>query len=246
MNKKFIYILSGMVLGGCIGSICSFLYLKKGFEEDEKKLNDDVEKYKRNMCKTCKTREKIVNAINAEVEADFEAHQVAVLDEINKTNKTGKKVDYSAMANGSNKEVADMYNNLASQTVNDIYGRLAEEEHPEDDEPADEDMDDILNAEDFEKEKKIGHGPKIIKASEYGEDPKLDCKQLIYYTDDETLATEEDEIVDDISGLIGDALTKYGFINNNEEDSIYVRNECRGTDYEIIKVHGSYSYYAIN
>ena len=242
MNKKFIYILSGMVIGGCIGSVCSFLYLKKGFEEDEKKLNDDVEKYKRNMCKTCKMRETIVNSV---IEADTDAYK-AVLEDINKTNKTGKKVNYSAMANGSNKEVADMYNNLASQTVNDIYGRLAEEEHPEDDEPADEDMDDILNAEDFEKEKKIGPGPKIIKASEYGEDPKLDCKQLIYYTDDETLATEEDEIVDDISGLIGDALTKYGFINNNEEDSIYVRNERRGTDYEIIKVHGSYSYYAIN
>ena len=37
MNKKFIYILSGMVVGGCIGSVCSFLYLKKSFEEDEKK-----------------------------------------------------------------------------------------------------------------------------------------------------------------------------------------------------------------
>lgn len=242
MNKKFIYILSGMVVGGCIGSVCSFLYLKKSFEEDEKKLNDDIEKYKSNMCNTCKMRETIVNSI---LKADTDEYN-AVLEDANKTKETGKKVNYSAMANGSNKEVANMYNNLASQTVNDIYGRLAEEEHPEDDEPADEDMDDIVNAEDFEKEKKMGPGPKIIKASEYGEDPKLDCKQLIYYTDDETLATEEDEIVDDVSGLIGDALTKYGFINNDGEDSIYVRNERRGTDYEIIKVHGSYSYYAIN
>lgn len=242
MNKKFIYILSGMVVGGCIGSVCSFLYLKKSFEEDEKKLNDDIEKYKSNMCNACKMRETIVNSI---LKADTDAYE-AVLEDVNKTKETGKKVNYSAMANGSNKEVANMYNNLASQTVNDIYGRLAEEEHPEDDEPVDEDMDDNLNAEDFEKEKKIGPGPKIIKASEYGEDPKLDCKQLIYYTDDETLATEEDEIVDDVSGLIGDALTKYGFINNDEEDSIYVRNERRGADYEIIKVHGSYNYYAIN
>lgn len=242
MNKKFIYILSGMVVGGCIGSVCSFLYLKKSFEEDEKKLNDDIEKYKSNMCNACKMRETIVNSI---LKADTDAYN-GVLEDANNTKETRKKVNYSSMTNGSNKEVANMYNNLASQTVNDIYGRLAEEEHPEDDEPVSEDMDDIVNAEDFEKEKKIGPGPKIIKASEYGEDPKLDCKQLIYYTDDETLATEEDEIVDDISGLIGDALTKYGFINNDGEDSIYVRNERRGTDYEIIKVHGSYSYYAIN
>ena len=233
MGKKFIYILSGFIAGGCVGAVGSYLYLKKEFDEAQKKIESDVTAYKKDINNTYKNLMANNMKSTSVNEKDSKPKEV-------KESVTSDIVDYAKFA-----KQAEVNQEFAKQTMDDIYGRLAEQEHPEDDEE-DTGMDySGYSEEEFNRAKKVGAGPRIIRAADYGEDPKLDCKQLIYYTDDETLATEDDEIVDDISGLIGDALTKYDFINNNE-DSIYVRNERRSTDYEIIKVHGSFSDYAVN
>ena len=233
MSKKFIYILSGFVAGGCVGAVGSYLYLKKEFDKAQKKIESDVADYKKDINNTYKNL--MANNMKSTTSNEKEPKNKEV-----KESSTSSVVDYAKFA-----KQAEVNHEFAKQTMDDIYGRLAEQEHPEDDEE-DTNVDySGYSEEEFNQAKKIGAGPRIIRAADYGEDPKLDCKQLIYYTDDDTLATEEDEIVDDISGLIGDALTKYDFINNHE-DSIYVRNERRSTDYEIIKVHGSFSDYAVN
>lgn len=233
MSKKFIYILSGFIAGGCVGAVGSYLYLKKAFDDAQKKIESDVAAYKKDINNTYKNLMASNMKPTGTNEKDSKPKEV-------KESVTSDMVDYAKFA-----KQAEVNHEFAKQTMDDIYGRLAEQEHPEDDEE-DTDMDyNGYSEEEFNQAKKVGAGPRIIRAADYGEDPKLDCKQLIYYTDDDTLATEDDEIVDDISGLIGDALTKYDFINNNE-DSIYVRNERRSTDYEIIKVHGSFSDYAVN
>lgn len=71
--------------------------------------------------------------------------------------------------------------------------------------------------------------PYIIDAGEVGE---LDYEviELIYYEGDKVLADELDEIVDDVEGTVGLAnLEQF-----DECDSIYVRNDTRRVDYEIL------------
>ena len=62
---------------------------------------------------------------------------------------------------------------------------------------------------------------------------------MTYYTEDDLLVTEENEVIEDVQRLIGDALTKYDFAKNDEK-VIFVQNFELNTVYEIEKVWGSY------
>lgn len=91
-------------------------------------------------------------------------------------------------------------------------------------------------------------GPKFIKMEEFGDDPRQSEVHLHYYMDDGVLTLSDDqseellEDFDEIHGMIGDALSKFGF-DNNDEEVIYIRNRARGCDYEIVKIFGSYKEY---
>ncbi len=66
-----------------------------------------------------------------------------------------------------------------------------------------------------------------------------DKKTLYYYADDDTLVTEDDEIIVDVYTVVGNLLDEYDF-KTNEEETIYIRNYFLETDYEVIKVCGSF------
>ena len=71
------------------------------------------------------------------------------------------------------------------------------------------------------------------------EQPFFDKITLEYYDDDVLCEEITDEIVTDISGEVGlESLTKFG---EYEEDVVYVRNEKRSTDYEIIRQHRKFA-----
>lgn len=82
--------------------------------------------------------------------------------------------------------------------------------------------------------------PKIIKEEEYGLTRYLETVQLFYYTGDGVLANEDEEIIDNVEATVGNALTKYDFINS-DESTIYVRNWNLGCDFEITKVHSRFA-----
>lgn len=90
--------------------------------------------------------------------------------------------------------------------------------------------------------KKVNSGskPKIIPFEEYGSTGYLDEVILYFYQEDGVLTTENDEVIDDISAVVGDSLTKFGF-DKNDEKVIYVRNYSRSTDYEISKIFSAFS-----
>ena len=131
----------------------------------------------------------------------------------------------------------------------------AESEHPEDDL---EDEDDDISEDEYAeitaetdeeyqsylmtKEIKQGHkeGPKIISMEAFEDERRdFDKVQLYYYTDDEILADENEDIIDDVTRVVGDALDKYDF-RNNDDMYVCVRNVNYSTDYIIGKVLGSY------
>ncbi len=86
--------------------------------------------------------------------------------------------------------------------------------------------------------------PRIIKASDYGTGGYAK-RVLYYYTDDDELYPEGenyDEVIDadEVTDMIGNALTKYGFTEpSNMERNIFVRNFDRKTDYQVVKTMGS-------
>lgn len=131
-----------------------------------------------------------------------------------------------------------------SRTSEEIAEALKQYEHPEEDdayeEPDSEEARELFETEQLNEARKNAPDPKIIKMEDYGEGDDIEESVLFYYSGDDTLVTEDDEIVDDPYALIGDALVKYDF-KHSRETSIFVRNFKRGVDYEIIKYDGTYS-----
>ena len=82
--------------------------------------------------------------------------------------------------------------------------------------------------------------PIVINESDYSEtELSFEKADLDYYLDDGALVDETDALIE-IEDAIGYDILE-AFINNENEDIIYVRNANLGTDYQIKKVSGSYS-----
>lgn len=82
--------------------------------------------------------------------------------------------------------------------------------------------------------------PRIISVDDLEDVPAYyDQKTLFYYTIDEALTDEEDELVDEPALLLGDCLDKYNF-RESDEKVIFVQNFALDTIYEVTKVVSSY------
>ena len=74
--------------------------------------------------------------------------------------------------------------------------------------------------------------PYVIPPEEFGEVEEYEQVSLTYYADG-YLADEDDELIDDIEGIVGeDSLTHFG---EYEDDSVFVRNDRLLCDYEILR-----------
>ena len=95
----------------------------------------------------------------------------------------------------------------------------------------------------IEHEQNRHRKPKIISAKDSSIlGPHIEERELDFYAYNETLVdAEEDEILEeeDIERLIGDALTKYNFIDSDETE-IYVMNYEIDVCFKIIKKYASY------
>lgn len=89
-----------------------------------------------------------------------------------------------------------------------------------------------------EMEKKMANMPYVITPDEFGELPDYDTVTLTYYAD-EVLADDMEELVDDIEETVGAvALNRFG---EYEDDAVYVRNDVRKVDYEILRDERTYA-----
>ena len=78
--------------------------------------------------------------------------------------------------------------------------------------------------------------PYVISPDEFGELEEY-AKASLTYFDDGILSDENGIIVDDPEELIGDALDHFG---EYEEDSVFVRNDAKRCDYEILRDERTY------
>lgn len=85
-------------------------------------------------------------------------------------------------------------------------------------------------------------GPHIISIDEYSEGYHNNSNvTLTYYELDDVVAEPDDSILDNVDKTIGeDTLLKFGE-GSEDKDIVYVRNNRISTDFEIIRVHKSYS-----
>lgn len=72
--------------------------------------------------------------------------------------------------------------------------------------------------------------PYVISPEEFGEFDEYEKISLTYYADG-VLADDNDEIVEDVEDIVGDALGHFG---EYEDDSVFVRCDERSCDYEIL------------
>lgn len=80
--------------------------------------------------------------------------------------------------------------------------------------------------------------PYVISPEQFGEEEDYDQVSLTYYAD-QVLADENDEIVEDVEEAIGfESLSHFG---EYEDDSVFVRNDERKCDYEILLDQRMYS-----
>lgn len=80
--------------------------------------------------------------------------------------------------------------------------------------------------------------PYVISPEEFGELVGYDAITLTYYADG-ILADDDDEMIDEIDDTIGaDSLSHFG---EYEEDAVFVRNDARCCDYEILRDYRNYT-----
>lgn len=82
--------------------------------------------------------------------------------------------------------------------------------------------------------------PYTIDPEEFGDHEEYDTETLVYYSDG-VLAKFSGEVVEDVGGTVGsDSLNHFGE-NENDPDTVYVRNDILKADYEILRDVGKFS-----
>lgn len=123
------------------------------------------------------------------------------------------------------------------------------DDHPRDDgEEGDLGSEGSLEAEDrgMEAVTQIGEraistaGIYEIQYDEYGSKPGYDFKEIYYYVGDGVVVDDEEQFIENPDFILGNVLHDTGFDGDNTRN-IYIRNENISTDFEVMKIDGSYA-----
>lgn len=97
---------------------------------------------------------------------------------------------------------------------------------------------------DYEAEvaKRREGAPYVITQEEFFEN-EVDFNQIscTYYEGDDVLADEQDSVIDDVEGNVGETNLKRFGHGSKDRHIVYVRNNLRGNDYEIARSRGKYT-----
>lgn len=236
--KLFKYILV-FTVGAGVGGLVTNQILKNKYSEMAENEIDEVRTYYREKMrevedKAYKEARKMVelleeNESTEKKDDNVEEDEEETKKDFNKRRKETKRerVDYAAMFKEQSKPGSDP----------------AESEHPEDDDE-DEDLQIFTEAESENnlKQRIADDIPYIITQEEFSNEMLFyDKSTITYYSVDDVLVDENEEMISDVDSTVGDtALTSFGE-GSNDPDIVYVRNEKISTDFEVIRVFKSYS-----
>lgn len=249
MLKNAIIFVIGAAVGGATAALITY---KTMYDKIKKEADDKVrsmEEYVNFLRQKDEAGELLKNLDYVSKDGDeIQDYRESAEDSVGSGNSGDKKIEkkrrrgstavytpYDQMYTGNGEHV-DMTDPALSEHPTDNDEEEGGEDGVDEDERKRLEYSRRIN-EDYERHK--GDRPKLIKAEEFDEYEYHDKVTLYFYTEDQILATEDNEIIDDPVAIVGDNLTKYGF-NQNDEQVIFVRNIRRGTDYEIAKVFGPF------
>ena len=142
------------------------------------------------------------------------------------------------MANELRSDSSDALRRLSKPSLESLRSKYTSEDtealqsDPEAFNGPSEDEDDY----DGEEDNRVNYiPPKLIPMDEFGEDMTYQSEELLFYQDNNVITDENDMVVEDPENLIGTALTKYGFEDNDESD-IFVINDNLRSYYHVHKV----------
>lgn len=92
-----------------------------------------------------------------------------------------------------------------------------------------------------EEPKKLTEKIMIISFDDYSEDRSHNKEPITYYENDTTFADAQEDIIDDPNSLFGPNIHLHFGEESEDPDMVFVRNENTGVDYEISRIHNSYS-----
>lgn len=211
MNSKILYFIGGVVAG----SVATFFITKHICNKEKETEIAEVKK-------TYSDRPilKVVKKEETDMGVKFEA----------------EPIDPKKIVDLNNKLKEDL---LASRTIieKQNYNLFSKPPHGKDiHNGVDENEDlEVEFVENYPKEGPAA-APYTISPTQFvNEEPYYDKITLEYYDDDVLANALSEEIIEDINAAIGlESLTKFG---EYEDDVVYVRNENRSTDYEVIRQH---------
>ena len=161
------------------------------------------------------------------------------------------------------KIVTDRYSQIIEEELESIKNEILEELEEEDDDAEDDIQEEVKPATEYkttydnivekagyrnysnrtpakqvipEEEKKEEEiedmgGPYVISPDDFDEHDDYEVVSLVYYSD-KVLTDEDDNVIEDVEGMVGEeSLNHFG---EYEDDSVFVRNDERKTDYEIL------------
>lgn len=211
--------------GGLAGSIGTYFAVKKKIEARADKEISEIRSYYDNRGKTYEELQEL-GRIKEEDQA------VTSDDTVPETYKATPNEE--KLIRGSNmKYVPIDYTQFSKDDAFDP----AKTEHPSDDHD---------NGEILTKEHANAGEPYIIERADFGSEPHYSTQMLCYYTVDDLIALGEDQNeeeiqdFDEVESMLGNVLAESGFMDDDSALRIFVRNDRRCTDYEIVKVFGSF------
>lgn len=226
MIKNVICLVSGLAAGGGLGVLCTKKYYQKKYSDfAEKQIREMEEAYG--------------------LTDPYARPKVSVLEEFGDTEVNPDHTN-TGRENGplSSEERTEMRKKQAGEHVRTDYKSmyeglpdLAEEEHPEEE----DDFDPLPNSATQNHMDNADRPPRLISVEDAGELPSyIDHQLLFYYTYDDSIADEDGNVEENPELLLGDCLTKYGFVDDdNEEERIFVMNYELDTCYEVQKLYAS-------
>jgi hypothetical protein len=250
--KQLIYVGVGFISGSLISASISYLYLHR------KHLNDLDE------CRTywrgkCKELEKLVEEDNVQLKEEVESEEPEILSmnpqksglevtaqslaAADKAKEDFKRepVDYTSFNDGEKvvkpEDVSSFVSSsdtVGGDVIKQMSNFVESRDEEEDDEEYEDDFTDIPNVKE--------EGVRLINQISYDSSYiHYDKVALTWYTEDEILSDDQDQLVDDPIRIIGE--DAYKLLKDVDYlHDIYVRNFDMGTDYEIVRHNGSYKH----
>lgn len=223
-------------VGALVGTGATVLIMRKKYDEKYNKLLKDA------INSDADFRLREANKKLAEAKALQSGYIQSSGEEKPETDKKLEKVDTIDRNESNQKKSGDSkigkpnYVDYTSYYEAKVANEYPREEYEKAEESAYSEADKLNNSQDSNKQ------PKIVSKEEFdsAEYEYYDKATLYFYKEDQVLATEDDEVIEDPFKYVGNALDKYGF-RNNSENVIYVRNYKFNCDYEIDKIENSFA-----